>query len=87
MSVLIMRIERPMMRIPELRHALKRHLLMTHSVLAVNMDIVVAHTPLASRNPLGKVEVLAFLWVAAGGAAHLAALVKSGGAVRRRGCR
>lgn len=60
---------------------------MTHGIFAVNMDIVVAHTPLTSRNLLGKVKVAAFLCAAAGGAAHLAALVKSDGAVRRRGCR
>lgn len=60
---------------------------MTHSVLAVDLNVVVAHAPLVSKATLGNVEVIALLCIAAGGAAHLAALVENGGAVRCRGCR
>lgn len=57
---------------------------MTHSVLAVNLNVVVAQAPLANRATLRNIKVVALLCVAAGGAAHLAALVENGGAVRCR---
>lgn len=60
---------------------------MTHSVLAVDLNVIVAHTPLASETTLENVDVVALLCVAASGAAHLVALVEDSGAVRCCGCR
>ena len=61
---------------------------MVNSVLAINVDVVVStHALLASSAMLGSVKVAALVRVGASGAAHLAALVESGGAVGRRSCR
>lgn len=60
---------------------------MTHSVLSINVDIVVAHAPLPSRAALRDFEIVTLLCIAASAAPHLAALVENSGAVRCCGCR